>query len=73
MDRNRSHPFENPGRTNRRNNPKERQMKYVIYDTGHAFLILEAKTEILFEHFAECETKAAAEKLVDAMNRSEKK
>lgn len=48
-------------------------MTYIIYDDGNNFVILEQEDENLYSYFAECETKAAAEKLCDAMNSAEKK
>jgi len=43
-------------------------MKYIIYDSGDDYVILEAEAPGLYTYFAECETKAAAEKLVAALN-----
>ena len=43
-------------------------MKYIIYDDGDRFIILEAEAEGLYTYFAECERKAAAEKLVESLN-----
>jgi len=43
-------------------------MKYIIYDDGERFIILEAEAPGLYTYFAECEKKAAAEKLVESLN-----
>ena len=48
-------------------------MKYIIYDDGNNFVILEQECEGFYSYFAECETKAAAEKLIMALNVAEKK
>ena len=41
---------------------------YIIYDTGDSFPILEHQGDWTYTYFAECETKAAAEKLIAALN-----
>lgn len=43
-------------------------MKYIIFYSGRAFLILEDQGDWTYAYFAECETKAAAEKLIAALN-----
>jgi hypothetical protein len=48
-------------------------MKYIIYYAGQEYLILVLTRDGIYEYFAECGTKAAAEKLMAALNASEKK
>lgn len=48
-------------------------MKYIIYDDGHNFVILQSEGDSLYAYFAECETKASAERVVAALNAAEKK
>ena len=52
-------------------------MKYIIFYSGRTFLILEDQGDWTYTYFAECEKKATAEKLIEALNlrfmQSEKK
>lgn len=48
-------------------------MKYIIYDDGDHFIILEAEAPGLYRYFADCDRKGAAEKLVDSLNATEAK
>ncbi len=48
-------------------------MKYIIYYSDHEFIILEHMADGMYEYFAQCETKAAAELLISVLNGGEAK